>query len=65
VNRPRVVALLRELADAIEEDVPDEAPSRTRAKRVRRAPTLTRPAGEATPAVSGQATKILRERGFA
>lgn len=65
MNAARVAQLLRELADAVEEDVPAEAKSRPRAKRERRAPMLTRPTGEADPAVAGQARRILRERGLA
>lgn len=65
MNRARVAQLLRELADAVEEDVPAEPASRPRPKRERRAPMLTRPAGEADPAVAGQARRILRERGLA
>lgn len=61
MNAARVAQLLRELADAIEE-VPAEPPSRTRAKR--RQPMLTRPAGEASEPVAGQARKILRDRGL-
>lgn len=67
MNPARVAALLRELADAIEEEeAPEAVPSQQpRAKRVRRAPALTRPAGGASPVVAGQAARILRERGLA
>ncbi len=64
MNAVRVAQLLRELADAIEEDVALPATRRAE-KRVRRAPTLTRPDGEAPDGVAGQARRILRERGFA
>lgn len=62
MNRARVAALLRELADAIEEDEDVRHDERPRAKRRPRA--LTRPAGEATPLVAAQAARILRDRGF-
>lgn len=67
MNRMRVAALLRELADEIEADgdVPAEAPSRPRSKRDRRPPTIVRPAGEARlPTTASMAGKILRERGY-
>lgn len=63
MNRARVAALLRELAEAIEE-LPVAPASQPRAKRVRRSPMLTRPAGDVPEAVAGQARKILRDRGF-
>jgi hypothetical protein len=65
VNLVRVAALLRELADAIEDNaIPEAAGSLARAKRERKPPTLVRPPGEAAPAVAGQAARILRDRGF-
>ena len=65
MDRARVAALLRELADAIEDkDVPEAAPSRPRAKRVRRAPELVRPEGTARPSIATKADRILRDRGF-
>lgn len=60
MNRARVAALLRELADEIEAyDAPPAPKSKPRRSR-----TMTRPDGEAAPAVAGQAARILRERGF-
>lgn len=63
MNTTRVAALLRELADELE-GVPEAEPSHTRAKRVRRPRTIVRPAGEATPIISAQAERILRDKGF-
>lgn len=65
MNPARIAALLRELAEAVEED--DAAlhaarAPRPRAKRTR--PTLVRPSGEAPASVAGQAARILRDREF-
>ena len=66
MNRARVASLLRELADALEEnDIPEAEGSRPRAKRPARRPrALTRPDGEATPLVAAQAARLLKDRGF-
>lgn len=65
MNRARVAALLRELAEAVEsDDVPEEAPSQSRVKNARRPRTLVRPPGEAPPDVAGRAARILRDRGL-
>jgi len=61
MNSPRVAALFRELADAIENGEGVE-PETSHSKHRPRA--LTRPSGEATSIVTAQAAKILRERGF-
>lgn len=66
LDRARIAALLRELADAFEDEaVPGPAEWHPRAKRGERKPrALVRPPGEASPAVSGLAERILREKGF-
>lgn len=64
MNHARVAQLLRELADAFEEEAPGDQLAQARAKKSRRTPMLTRPEGEAPEAVSGQARRILRERGL-
>lgn len=67
MNRARVAALLHELAEAILEDdaVPEDKPSRPRAKKTERRPrALTRPDGEVTPMTSALADRLLREKGF-
>lgn len=61
MNTARVAALLRELADELE-GAP-EAP-KSQPRRVRKAPAMTRPDGEAAPIVAAQAARILRDRGF-
>jgi hypothetical protein len=60
-----VVAALRELADALEEasETPTAAESRPQPRKGRPR-RLTRPEGEATPIISAQAARILREKGF-
>jgi hypothetical protein len=57
MNRHRVAAILRELAECIEEDAEEET-------KPRRPRSIVRPPGEAPAPVAGQAAKILRERGF-
>lgn len=66
MNRARVAALFRELAEAIEEDddVPRDAPSRPRSKKAERPRRLTRPAGEAPSVLAAQAARILKDKGF-
>lgn len=66
MNAARIAALLRELADAFEDDmVTDETPPPSSPpKRERRRPTLVRPPGEPSPLSSARAAKILRDRGF-
>ena len=62
MNARRVAALLRELADALEEDAPPEdAPSRPRTKRVR---SLTRPDRQVSDLAAAKAARVLREKGF-
>lgn len=63
MNRARVAALLRELADEFDSEDETVAPPAPKSKPRRRR-TMTRPAGEADPAVAGQAARILRDRGF-
>lgn len=62
----RIAALLRELADAFDDtDAGKEDGSpRRRASAPRQRRPITRPVGEATPAVAAQAKRILRDRGF-
>lgn len=65
MNHARVVAILRELADALEEDaVPAPDSSRSPARKQRRAREMVRPAGESDPVAAARAARILRERGF-
>jgi len=64
----RIAAILRELADALEED-PDATVEVNRTKprrprRERRPRELTRPAGEASPEIQAIASRALRSRGF-
>lgn len=63
MNSARIAALLRELADAIEDTA--EVPAAPRSSPRQRKPReIVRPAGEASAAVTGQAARILRERGL-
>lgn len=72
MNPTRVAALLREQARIANElaaefdggDVPAAEESRPRAKKPRRAPSIVRPAGEASPSIASKADRILRDRGF-
>lgn len=58
----RIAELLEELAAEIRRDA--EAPAAPKSKPRRRRLNLVRPDGEASPAVSRQAQRILRDRGY-
>lgn len=65
MNRARVVALLRELADAFEEEADSAAPSPRKSEpRERRPRSIVRPSGEASPDVARRAARALQERGY-
>ncbi len=64
MNRVRIAALFRELAEEFERDDDVAAGSRPRAKGARRLRQLTRPDGEATPEVVALARRALSTRGF-
>lgn len=63
MNAARVAALLRELADAIEDEGHVARPAKA-ASRPRRPRALTRPPGEATPLIAAQAALVLKNKGF-
>jgi hypothetical protein len=61
----RIAALLRELADEIENSAtPVPTESRPRPRRERKPRAIVRPAGETPPDVARLADKLLREKGF-
>ncbi len=64
-NRPRVAALLRELADELDPETATPPTSKPGIKKARSRPRpLTRPAGEAPSHIAAQAERILRDKGF-
>lgn len=63
MNPTRVASALRQLADAVEapNEVPNEKPS---SPRLRRAKTITRPAGESDEVAAAKARRLLRANGY-